>query len=199
MSDDPKRPWYTQLPAKLAAVVVFLVAITTLIGNVVELLDKRRDDAAKTAAVSPAVAAPGTARAQRSAQPAPPQSDNLKVQLDRIAVDNDGSVRTTDWRFTVEADGEPLFVVQEDGMDDTAGRNVVRPTDAATVMRLPEGRRATLTVKGWRGSRLRLPGTEPDVTGEGVLDSTGALPPIRVAAAESAAGAFVFYFSATRE
>ncbi|MDQ3057403.1 MAG: hypothetical protein M3Q96_06650, partial [Pseudomonadota bacterium] len=95
--------------------------------------------------------------------------------------------------------GEPLFVVQQDEMDDTVGRNVVLPEDAATVMRLPEGKRAALTVKGWRGSRLRMPGTAPDVTGEGLVASAGALTPIRVRAVGDEAGAFVFYFSATRE
>lgn len=196
MSDDPKRPWYTQLPAKLAAVVVFLVAITTLIGNVMELVDTRSvadsaqpavTDRATTTTKSPAPAA----RA--------PQSDKLRLQLDRIIVQNDGSVRTTDWRFSIEADGEPLFVVQQDEMDDTVGRNVVLPQDAGTVMRLVDGQRATLTIKGWRGSRLRLPGTEPDVAGEGVVASAGALMPIRVGAGKIEAGAFVFYFSATRD
>ncbi|MDQ3229069.1 MAG: hypothetical protein M3Q13_04960 [Pseudomonadota bacterium] len=196
MSDDPKRPWYTQLPAKLAAVVVFLVAITTLLGNVMELIDKRR----AAAAPAPVAASQPTTNASMEDPAArAPQSDKLRLQLERIAVETDGSLRTTDWRFSVEADGEPLFVVQQDEMDDTVGRNVVLPEDAATVMRLPEGKRAALTVKGWRGSRLRMPGTAPDVTGEGLVASAGALTPIRVRAVGDEAGAFVFYFSATRE
>ena len=196
MSDDPKRPWYTQLPAKMAAAVVFLVAITTLIGNVMELVDKRR--VANSA--QPAVADRATTTTK---SPAPvtraPQSDKLRLQLDRIIVQNDGSLRTTDWRFSIEADGDPLFVVQQDEMDDTVGRNVVLPQDADTVMRLADGERATLTIKGWRGSRLRMPGTEPDIAGEGVVASAGALMPIRVSAGKMEAGAFVFYFSAVRD
>ena len=196
MSDDPKRPWYTQLPAKMAAAVVFLVAITTLIGNVMELVDKRRTAAASR----PSAASPATTRTK---EPAPiaraPQSDKLRLQLERIAVENDGSVATTDWRFSVEANGEPLFVFQQDEMDDTVGRNVVLARDTHTMMRLAEGQRATLTIKGWRGSRFRIPGTEPDVTGEGVIASTGAVAPIRVGAGNIEAGAFVFYFSATRD
>jgi len=90
-------------------------------------------------------------------------------------------------------------VVQQDEMDDTAGRNVVLPQDAATVMCLAEGKRATLTIKGWRGSRLRIPGNQPDITGDGVIAAAGALTPIRVGSADSEAGAFLFYFSATRE
>ncbi|MCY7354956.1 MAG: hypothetical protein LH470_07775 [Lysobacter sp.] len=196
MSDDPKRPWYTQLPAKMAAAVVFLVAITTLIGNVMELIDKRR----AAAASKPAVVGQATTRTTVPAPiPRTPQSDKLRLQLERIAVENDGSVATTDWRFSVDANGEPLFVFQQDEMDDTVGRNVVLARDTHTMMRLAEGQRASLTIKGWRGSRFRLPGTEPDVTGEGVIASAGAVAPIRVGAASTEAGAFVFYFSATRD
>ncbi|MDQ3039825.1 MAG: hypothetical protein M3R16_08525, partial [Pseudomonadota bacterium] len=101
---------------------MFLVAITTLIGNVMELVEKRRT----VAAAKPAAASqPASTIATTPAPPAPaPQSDKLRLQLERIAVEHDGSVRTTDWRFSVETEGEPLFVVQQDEMDDTVGRNV---------------------------------------------------------------------------
>lgn len=196
MSDDPKRPWYTQLPAKMAAVVVFLVAITTLVGNVMELVDKRRVAASSRPAVA-SQAAKGTNAPVAVVRT--PKSDRLRLRLERIAVESDGSIATTDWRFSAEANGEPLFVFQQDEMDDTVGRNVVLARDTHTILRLAEGQRATLTIKGWRGSRFRLPGTEPDVTGEGVIASTGAVAPIRVGARSNEAGAFVFYFSAARE
>lgn len=194
MSDDPKRPWYTQLPAKMAAVVVFLVAITTLVGNVMELVDKRRAAASSTPTA--------TSRAETKTKPvvaSAPQSDRLRLQLERIAVENDGSIATTDWRFSVEANGEPLFVFQQDEMDDTPGRNVVLTRDTQTTMRLAAGQRATLAIKGWRGSRFRLPGTQPDVTGEGIIAGGRTVAPIRVGAGNIEAGAFVFYFSVARE
>ena len=194
MSDDSKRPWYTQLPAKMAAVVVFLVAITTLVGNVMNLVDKRR--AAASEATSPAPTEPATTTTTSPAWAArAAHSDKFRLQLDRIIVQSDGSIRTTDWRFSVEADGQPVFVVQQDEMDDSVGRNVVLPEDAATAIRLAPGQRANLMVKGWRGSRLRIPGTEPDVRGEGVVAAAGAVTPIRVSAGDLDAGAFVFYFS----
>ena len=50
---SPQLPWYRQLPAKAAAVVVFLVALTTLAGNLLELRQKQRDaDAPPVAAVN---------------------------------------------------------------------------------------------------------------------------------------------------
>ena len=64
MDEQKPRPWYAHLPAKLAAIVVFLVALTTLVGNVFELADKRP---APTAAPAPAQPAP-----QPPPKPRPP-------------------------------------------------------------------------------------------------------------------------------
>lgn len=188
--NDRDKPWYQQLPARLAAVVVFLVALTTLVGNLMELAGKRRE----TAELESPPAVPASA-----ARGAAPVSDRLRLQLDRIAVEHDGSPGTTDWRFTVQVDGEPLFAFQQDGLDDTGGRNVSVPESADAVLRLAPGRRARITVQGWRGSRFRLPGGAPDATGDGVLDGAGTTVSIRVVAGEPDAGAFVFYFSAARE
>ena len=196
MTDPDRKPWYQQLPAKLAAATVFLVAVTTLVGNVMELDDKRRQRAATApdrqalpgdpapSAVKPAVAAP----------PAAPRK--LRVAVERIAVEHDGSPGTTDWRFTVQADGEPLLAFQQDDLDDTGGRNVAAPGDVAAALRLAPDARARLLVEGWRGSRLRLPGSEPDVRGEGTLSGAGGTAAIRVAAPDPRAGAFTFYLSA---
>lgn len=194
MNDERKKPWYLQLPAKIGAVVVFMVAVTTLLGNLMELDQKRR---ATTAMPTMAPSAP-PASAQ-DAQPAAPAGPmKLRLGLDRIAVEHDGSPGTTDWRFTVEADGQPLFAFQQDDLDDTGGRNVAVPRDVAATLRLEPGQGAKLTVKGWRGSRFRLPGAEPDATGTGMLAPAGGIAPIRVAADEAGAGAFVFYLSADK-
>lgn len=200
MNEQPHKPWYQTLPAKLAAGVVFLVALTTLIGNVLELADKRR------AAVAPATVPVSTPQAPVSdvapaatdAKSMAPGDVRLELQLDRIVVRHDGTVGTTDWRFAVEGDGQPLFVLSQDDLDDSGGRNVALPRDARTRLRLAGGATLAITVKGWRGSRFRLPNAEPDAVGEGSLAGDGALAPIVVAAAQPAAGEFVFQFSATR-
>lgn len=190
MNDGRDKPWYQQLPARLAAVVVFLVALTTLVGNLMELAGNRRRTPETERAPAPQAAT------TRETAPVP---DTLRLQLDRIAVEHDGSPGTTDWRFTVQVDGEPLFAFQQDGMDDTGGRNVSVPESADATLRLAAGRRARITVHGWRGSRFRLPGGAPDATGDGVLDAAGATASVRVAAREPGAGTFVFYFSTVRE
>lgn len=194
MTDDGKKPWYLQYPAKLGAVVVFLVALTTLIGNLMELDEKRR-------AQTPTVASPGVVQVGEETSTAPPSptSQRLQLQLDRIVVRRDGTVGTTDWRFAVEADDQPLFVLQQDDLDDTGGRNVALPRDAATALRVASERAAVVTVKAWRGSRFRLPDSEPDAVGEGNLSHTGDIAPIEVRAVDADGGDFVLYFSATRD
>lgn len=203
-----RKPWFQQLPTKLAAGVVFLVALTTLLGNLLELREKGRDVLPEVAPKPASFASDGsTSNGSTSAgtatAPAPSAAMQtgpvrLRVALDRIAVQDDGSPGTTDWRFTVEADGQPLFAFEQDDLDDSGGRNVVRPKDVDAPLRRAPGRQASLTVKGWRLSRLRLQG-QPDAVGEGVLPVDGAEAAIKVAAPEASGGAFVFYFSADQQ
>ena len=209
---EERKPWFQQLPAKLAGGVVFLVALTTLLGNLLELREKGRDvlpevapTPASSASAGPETASSETASSETAGtatSPAPSAIPTgpvrLRVALDRIAVQDDGSPGTTDWRFTVEADGQPLLAFEQDDLDDTGGRNVVRPKDADARLRLTPGRPARLAVKGWRLSRLRLQG-QPDAVGEGVLPVDGAEVAIRVAAPGASGGAFVFYFSADQQ
>ena len=185
MDDQKQKPWYAHLPAKLAAVVVFLVAVTTLVGNVFELVDER------TAPAPPQAAQP----AQPSAPAAAPTGP-VELHLDRIVVQHDGSPGTTDWRFSIEVDGEPMLAFQQEALDDTEGRNVAVPAEAALRVRLGERGNARILVKAWRGSWLKF-GSEPDATGEGWLTATGGIGTIRVAADDAEAGVFVFHFSTT--
>lgn len=198
MTDAGRKPWYQKLPAKLGAGVVFLVALTTLIGNVLELVDKRRAAASAAAVPAPAHETETVQVDADDAKPTAPGIVSVELQLDRIVVRHDGTVGTTDWRFAVEGDGEPLFVFSQDDLDDTGGRNVALPKDARTRLRLADGAKLNIVVKGWRGSRFRLPNSTPDAVGEGSLAGDGAAAQIVVAAAEPGDGEFVFRFSATR-
>ena len=187
VSDAPKKPWYTHLPAKLAAVVVFLVALTTLVGNIFELVDKRKSAATSTASTAKPV----------PAKPKPAGPEQIRLRLDRIIVQHDGSPGTTDWRFTVEVDGEPLFAFRQDGLDEQGGRNVAMPDDAEGELRVAAGRQAKVVVKGWRGSWLKF-GADPDASGEGWLSPGGNLGMIRVQAQDSEGGDFAFHFSTAK-
>lgn len=184
MDEHKPRPWYSHLPAKLAAIVVFLVALTTLVGNVFELADKRAAPAAVPAAARPAP--------QPESPPAEPAGP-MELRIDRIVVQQDGSPGTTDWRFSIEVEGEPMLAFQQEAMDDTEGRNVAVPDEPPVRVRLGERGNARVVVKAWRGSWFKF-GSEPDATGEGWLTSAG-IGTIRVAAEDAGAGAFVFHFS----
>ena len=172
------------VPAILTGAAALIAALTTVYINV---RGDRHDDKPSAAATDKSKASPVT------------QSDRLLLHLDRIAVQHDGSIGTTDWRFTVQADGAPLFVFSQDDLDESGGRNVAVPKEAQAALRLAAGQRAKITVEGWRGSRLRLIEGEPDVRGEGVLAASGALPPMAVRAVRDRDGAFVFYFSTIRQ
>jgi len=188
------KPWYQTLPAKAGAVVVFLVALTTLLGNLLELEEKRRKPADP-----PVAAAAPVAPAAATQAPAVESGGRWQLQLERIVVRGDGSVGTTDWRFSVEADGQPLMVLQQDDLDDVPGRNVVLPDGTGTALDVGPGRDAVVTVKAWRLSRLRLVAGEPDASGEGRLSPDGRIAPIAVQALDARDGDFSLHFSATRE
>jgi hypothetical protein len=175
----PKKPVLHVLPAILTGAAALIASLTAVYVNV-------RGDRAEHAA------------AQQQAAPrqeAPRVVDRWQLAVDRIAVEHDGSPGDTDWRFTVEADGDALFAFQQDGLDDTGGRNVAVPKDAGGVLRLEGRNGAQIVVKGWRGRLLGLGGA-PDATGEGRMSANGAIGPIRVVAPDPEGGAFVFHLSA---
>jgi len=187
MADNDKKPFVHLVPAILTGTAALIASLTAVYVN---LRDK--DDKAQ------AQAQPAQAKGEAPPAKAPTLlSDKLELRLDRIAVHHDGSIGTTDWRFAIEADGQPLLVFNQDGLDDTGGRNIANPKDVATALAVPAGQHARLTIKGWRGSRLRLIEGEPDVVGEGAVGD-GGMPPIPVKAKKDSAGDFVFYFSTNR-
>jgi hypothetical protein len=172
------------VPAILTGSAALIAALTTVYVNV-------RGNRNEPVQQAPVAATPVTPSAPTTtaASIAP---ERVRLSLDRIAVEHDGSPGTTDWRFTVEADGEPLFAFQQDELDDQGGRNVARPADAAGALRLA-GKPVHIVIKGWRGSWFKT-GSAPDATGEGMLMPSGNIQPLRVQAEKPEAGAFVFYF-----
>jgi hypothetical protein len=188
MADNDNKPTTGKpivhvVPAILTGAAALIAALTTVYVNV------RGDKASHSQQATPTVAS-----APRTAAPA---AVTLRLRVDRIAVQHDGSIGTTDWRFAVTADGQPLFVFAQDALDETGGRNVALPVDATGDIQVAKGKPVKLGIEGWRGSRLRLAQGEPDVRGEGSLSAAGASA-IKVQAEKPEAGAFVFYFSAIR-
>ena len=194
MSDPNKKPIVHVLPAILTGAAALIASLTAVYVNVVG----DRKDAAATAAMPPSISAPATAAAAAKPAPveAPKPPDRYLLQLDRIAVRHDGAMGTADWRFTVEADGEPLLAFVADDLDDAGGRNVALPKDVDSVLRVTQPQGTRLLVKAWRSRRLQLSEGPPDAIGAGVLSRDGGIAPLRVAADKPNAGEFVFFFSA---
>ncbi|MGN7725839.1 hypothetical protein ACTJIL_08490 [Luteimonas sp. 22616] len=192
MPDQEKKPLLHVLPAILTGAAALIASLTAVYVNTRG--DRQAAPQQVSASSAPQVVASAPALAAAASVPR-----TAHLRLDRIAVQHDGSMGTTDWRFAVELDDQPLFVFQQDGLDDTGGRNVVLPKDVGSNVDIAPGKPARLVVKAWRGSRLRLVEGEPDAQGEGMLAGTGALAPLAVAATKPEKGAFVLYFSAASE
>jgi len=190
VADNEKKPVVTHLPAILTGSAALLAALTTVYVNI------RSDLKDEPATPAPVVA---TAKPVEPAAPALPQQ--LQLRLQRIAVQQDGAVGTADWRFSIEADGQPLYAFQQDSMTSEGGRNIVvvgEDRDASAALELAFGKRIPITIKGWRGGWFKKTG-EPTVTGQGWVSSAGVLAPIAVKADDESKGAFTFYFSAVPE
>jgi hypothetical protein len=194
MPDPEKKPLLHVLPALLTGVAALIASLTAVYVNTRGDRPAAPQQVSRPAASQAAVSTPALAAAAAASVPR-----TVRLRLDRIAVQHDGSIGTTDWRFAVELDGQPLFVFQRDGLDDTGGRNVVLPKDVGGNVDITPGKPARLVVKAWRGSRLRLVEGEPDAQGEATLAGSGALAPLAVAAAKPGKGAFVLYFSAASQ
>lgn len=191
MADNEKKPVITHLPAILTGSAALLAALTTVYINIRN--DLKGDAPAPTAVV--AEAKPAEAKPEQPAQP-----QQLRLQLQRVAVQQDGAVGNADWRFAIEADGQPLFAFEQESMTSEGGRNIVvvsEDRDAHATLELMPGKRVPVAIKGWRSGWFKK--SDPVVLGEGVLAGSGPLAPIVVKATDEGKGAFTFYFSAVPE
>ena len=185
MGDNDRKPALHHVPALLTGTAALIAALT---GVYVNLRDNR-----EAAVAPPKPPAPAAHRAATTTLATTPEP--LRLQVERITVEHDGSRGTTDWRFTVEADGDPLFAFSQDALDDSGGRNVVVPKDAAGLLHPTPGKPVRLTIEGWRGGLLGF-GAKPVASGVAVLSGGGVVPPVRVEADTPQDGAFVFHLSA---
>ena len=192
MADNEKKPVINLLPAIFTGAAALIAALTTVYVNV-------RNDLKSDGAPAVATTTPIEAKPAASAAPAAPQA--LRLQLQRVAVQQDGAVGNADWRFAIEADGQPLFAFEQEAMTSEGGRNIVvvgEERNARANLELPPGKRIPITVKGWRSGWFKKT-CEATVTGQGWVSSAGALAPIAVKGADESKGAFTFYLSAVPE
>lgn len=184
MTDEHKKSWYTRLPALSAALVAFLVALTTLIKNVVEI---------RVPPAPPAAVAPAGPAVEAPAAPQAPKKTTVVLTLEKIEVLNDGTNGSTSWSFEIEAGGQSLFELPPRDYNDSEASRVVTPraTDPsmARVVLVP-GQEMPVKVVG-RSSGLI---SKTVATGSATLGADGPLAPVRVLAEDGRGGSFVFHF-----
>lgn len=166
MSSDPseKKSRLSHLPGILGGSAALIAALTTVYVNV------RKDERAPAPIVSPAAATPAKPDiVEPAAPPAPAGPVRRVLQLQRLRVENDGSLGTTDWTFEISAAGEPQYSLTFKSLNDREGQNLTPPPPGARVsaeIETAPGAPVEVSVKGWK--RSLMPGaTAPDIVGTG--------------------------------
>lgn len=189
-TEETKKHWIALAPSILTGLAALIAALTTVYINV-------RND--KPAPVAAAQAVPVTIPnnvAVVSVSAKPVQAKIIDLQLERMRVDNDGSMGTTDWTFEIQNGERSLFSVPFKALADNAGENIVVPKDAAVAHAkltatetMPE-----IIVRGWKqgwSGKAKV----PDVIGKAKLDADDDSLVIEVKSEKADGAAFVLYFN----
>ena len=189
-TEETKKHWIALAPSILTGLAALIAALTTVYINV------RNDKPASAAAVQAAPVAVSNDVAAISVKPLPAQAKIIDLQLERMRVDNDGSMGTTDWTFEIQNGERSLFSVPFKALADNAGENIVVPKDAAVAHakltatdNMPE-----IIVRGWKqgwSGKAKV----PDVIGKAKLDAGDDSLVIEVKSEKADGAAFVLYFN----
>lgn len=193
---EQKKSRLSHVPSILVATAALVAAISTLYAN----LREEPRPAPQPGMSAAAGQAPASATPALSSPPmASLKPQPLLLRLDRVQVDNDGSVGSTDWTFQVSAGGEPLFSVPMPSLNDKPGKNLVRLTEsqeASAEVQLPAGKNVALSVNGWK-KKGWLPGERAEVSGQGWMASGFDKAVITLKTEKPDGPQFVLYFSVT--
>jgi hypothetical protein len=195
VSNEPHRnSRLSHVPAILAGSAALIAAVSTLYVNLRGSPAPAEASATLSAPVAPAPASPSppaTAPVEEV-----PKPRTLVLRLDRMQVENDGSMGSTDWVFEVSADGEPRFTLPMPGLSDKPGQNLVRPADAAQasteVLFLP-AKQVEIVVKGWK--RGFLPGAGAEISGSTKVNWNFDKATVHLAGDKPKGPAFTLYFA----
>ena len=131
--EETKKHWVAHAPSILTGLAALTAALTTVYVNV-------RNDKSAAAPVPQVAPASGTIQqpslgnglSAANSAPVKPLNPILDVQLERVRVDNDGTMGTTDWTFDIKNGERSLFSLPFKSLTDKAGANIVAP-DPSTV------------------------------------------------------------------
>lgn len=188
-NETQKHSRLSHLPGILAASAALIAAVSTLYVNMHGSPPTPTESA--PAPVPPAAPATVPGKVAEAA----PEPRPVLVRLDRVQVENDGSVGSTDWTFEVSAAGEPRFTVEMPSLTDKPGHNLARPKDpaqAGTELMLATDQQLKLDVKGWKHGLLGASGAE--IAGSAWITGKPGHTAVHVASDKPKSPAFTLYF-----
>ncbi|MEO8001017.1 MAG: hypothetical protein ABI644_04015 [Arenimonas sp.] len=196
--EETKKHWVAHTPSILTGLAALTAALTTVYVNV-------RNDKSAAAIVSHAAPAAGAEPQAGSvvelpsvnSLPAKQLNRSLDLQLDRVRVDNDGTMGTTNWTFDIKGDERSLFSVPFKSLTDKAGANIVAPEPAAVTharLTVGAGNMPVISVRGWKqawSGKAQM----PDVTGQVKLNPDDDGFVIEAKSEKAGGPSFVLYFN----
>lgn len=190
MTNEQKPSRTAHVPGILMGTAALIAALSTVYVNL------RNDGAPAPVAVAPPPTAAATPDADASpTTPAAPAK--MRWRLDRVQVDDDGSLGTTDWTFQVSVDGEPRLSVAMPSLSDEPGKNLVRPAEGQETsvdVELAGAQSVALAVSGWKKGWLG--GSRGEVSGQQWLTSGATRATLTLKGDKPKGPQFVLYFSA---
>jgi len=191
-AEESKKHWVAHAPSILTGLAALIAALTTVYINV------RNDKPAPTAVAQAAPAAVMSTAAIAPEKVLPAQVKIIDLQLERMRVDNDGSLGTTDWTFDIQNGERSLFSVPFKSLVDNAGENIVTPKDAALArakVSIATASTPEIIVRGWKQAWSGK-AKAPDVVGKAKLNADDDSLVIEVKSEKTGGAAFVLYFNA---
>ncbi len=190
-SEETKKHWVAHAPSILTGLAALVAALTTVYINV------RNDKSAPTPLARAAPTAMLSSAAMTPSKRLPVQAKIINLQLERVRVDNDGSMGTTDWTFDIQNGERSLFSVPFKALVDNAGENIVTPKDAALAranVSIAAANTPEINVRGWKQAWSGKAKT-PDVIGKAKLNADDDSMVIEVKSEKAGGAAFVLYFN----
>ncbi len=191
---NEKKSRLSHLPGILGGSAALIAALTTVYVNV------RKDDRAPLPVASAASLVPAaTPVVDPEAPPALVGPVRRVLQLERLRVENDGSLGSTDWTFEISAAGEPQYSLTFKSLNDREGQNLTPPPPGARVAATIEtaaGAPVDVSVKGWK--RSLMPGAAaPDIVGVGSPAAGATTFPVHAVSDRDGGPDITLYFSLT--
>ena len=196
MTAEQPKSKLAHVPAILAGSAALIAALTTVYVN---LRNAPAPASAPVASLAPTALASGDPAASPATtqSPKPAAAQRVLLRLERVQVDNDGSMGSTDWTFEASIDGEPMFTVPMPSLSDKPGHNLARPAEAqqaSVEVKLPPGKNVALAVRGFRTGWI--PGSHAEVSGEAWLAQGIEKAAVTLKNDKPKGPQFVLYFSA---